>query len=381
LTLPDREHAVLWNDFLLCVEMVVFATALMFAFPVTDFQGGIPNRRVLDNVKEVFTVNDILHDLYHNFTPAYGDYALQRSQGEMPGTATGIINMPRHRAARSVDEASSARCAPMSGSAPTSPAAHESIHTHARAHSLSGNLNPVAREMAQRYRGRSRRMSFNRLLRGTQPVRATLRTRPGPDGAPLGDIETGPGGDVDEDECGGDGQATRNEGVSPGGCMQSVDECTQLSQFGICGGAEETKEAHLLEGGGEKESARIGRLSLVLKFCRKSPSPPGWHGFPVNIVSGVRVEASDAVSQRTEPDSGGSDDSNNGRGGPSTSTSIIQHTATTEEAVHSKRGAVFDTSASASASAAVPVVASSPFPLATVNDLHRVDSCEWGDYA
>lgn len=93
MALADTQHAVLWNDLLLCVEMVIFATALMFAFPVSDFQGGVPDRRVLENVKDVFTMKDIVHDVYHNFTSTYGDYALQRSETETPANASGIIKV------------------------------------------------------------------------------------------------------------------------------------------------------------------------------------------------------------------------------------------------------------------------------------------------
>jgi len=53
------EDAVLWNDLLLCIEMVFFALLLWFAFPVKEFIGGIPDRRVLQNVKDVFKVKDL----------------------------------------------------------------------------------------------------------------------------------------------------------------------------------------------------------------------------------------------------------------------------------------------------------------------------------
>ena len=59
LTLSQPQLSNLWNDFLLCGEMVVFSLCLTFAFPVKEFVGGIPDRRVLHNVKDVISVSDM----------------------------------------------------------------------------------------------------------------------------------------------------------------------------------------------------------------------------------------------------------------------------------------------------------------------------------
>jgi hypothetical protein len=64
--------------------------------------------------------------------PAYQDYAVQRSQTETPATSD--------------------------------------LLTY-----FSGNLDTAAMQMTERYRGRSKRMAFNSLLRGTRPVTAKLR--------------------------------------------------------------------------------------------------------------------------------------------------------------------------------------------------------------
>lgn len=132
LTLAKPNTAVDWNNMLLIAEMVVFSIAFMFAFPVKEFEGGIPHRSVLRNVKDVFTVRDIVQNIYHNFMPEYSDYALQKSQQEIPSTI------------------------------------HEPIY-------MSGNLSRVAKEMAERYRGRSAKKSFNELLRGSNPITAKIR--------------------------------------------------------------------------------------------------------------------------------------------------------------------------------------------------------------
>lgn len=209
LTLADHEHAVLWNDLLLCVEMVIFATALVFAFPVSDFQGGVPDRRVLENVKDVFTLKDILHDVYHNFTSTYDDYALQRSESETPANAAGIMKMRNRLGARtssvqsmlvgsshSSGDGSSTHSNPLgsphsnissakdssksnnssnNSSAPSTPNAADQSAEYLESGQLNGKLGRVALQMSERYRGRSKRLAFNALLRGSQPIRATLR--------------------------------------------------------------------------------------------------------------------------------------------------------------------------------------------------------------
>ena len=117
------EDSLRWNDFILCIEMVVFAIALVFAFPIREFQGGIPDTQLLANMGDVLNVRDMVEDVYHNFMPTYHDYVVQRSEFEAPET----VRMKTY---------------------------------------LAGNLDSVALEMASRYRGRNKRMAFNSLLRG-----------------------------------------------------------------------------------------------------------------------------------------------------------------------------------------------------------------------
>jgi hypothetical protein len=80
LALPmKRELALMWNDLLLCLEMVIFAVTLACAFPHKEYMFGIPDSSFLTNVKDVLNVRDIVQDVYHNFMPTYQDYALQTS--------------------------------------------------------------------------------------------------------------------------------------------------------------------------------------------------------------------------------------------------------------------------------------------------------------
>jgi hypothetical protein len=71
------ENTVMWNDFILCIEMVFFAGLLMIAFPTTgrsspssslpsltpllsEFQGGIPDSKFIENVRSVLSVHDVM---------------------------------------------------------------------------------------------------------------------------------------------------------------------------------------------------------------------------------------------------------------------------------------------------------------------------------
>eukprot|EP00605_Chrysophyceae_sp_TOSAG23-4_P000624 GSChrysophyteH1.ASY1.ANO1.703.1 assembled CDS len=128
-------QAFSWKCLLLSVEMVFFSSMLACAFPISEFMGGIPDRRVLSNIGDLFAVRDIVEGFEHNFKPVYKDYALQRSQSEAPETVR--------------------------------------LKTY-----LAGNIDHVAMEMTERYRGRSARFAFNSLLRGNKPIRAGLRPRP-----------------------------------------------------------------------------------------------------------------------------------------------------------------------------------------------------------
>jgi hypothetical protein len=127
----SEEKQFLWKCFALSLEMVLFAMILSCAFPISEFMAGIPDRRVLSNMRDLFAVKDLYEGFIHNFKPAYHDYALQRQQNEAPETIR--------------------------------------LRTY-----FVGNVDNVAMEMTERYRGRSSRMAFNALLRGEKPIRATL---------------------------------------------------------------------------------------------------------------------------------------------------------------------------------------------------------------
>ncbi|KAL3659392.1 hypothetical protein V7S43_015663 [Phytophthora oleae] len=84
-----NEQTFAWKDFILCVEMVFFAFVHLLAFNSSQFKKNLdrlPDSEVLNNMKEVLSLSDILADAYHNFMPSYRDYMLQRG-GESTGRA------------------------------------------------------------------------------------------------------------------------------------------------------------------------------------------------------------------------------------------------------------------------------------------------------
>ncbi|CEG47806.1 Predicted seven transmembrane receptor-rhodopsin family [Plasmopara halstedii] len=85
-----NEQTFAWKDFILCIEMVLFALLHLLAFNSSQFKKNLdrlPDSEVLNNMKEVLSLSDILADAYHNFMPSYREYMLQRPGGESGGSA------------------------------------------------------------------------------------------------------------------------------------------------------------------------------------------------------------------------------------------------------------------------------------------------------
>merc|ERR1712228_947042 len=77
------EIAELWNDFILCCEMTIFAMVHLYSFPWWEFRTGMPSSRdlVAQNAKKVLSFKDVVSDVYHNIAPAYQTYVLQTDDG------------------------------------------------------------------------------------------------------------------------------------------------------------------------------------------------------------------------------------------------------------------------------------------------------------
>jgi len=80
-------QSIRWNDLFLSIEMVPFAIILSCAFGVEDLSK-LPDARWLKNIKDVFSVKDVVQDTYHNFMPTYREYVLQSAS--QPGAVTPI---------------------------------------------------------------------------------------------------------------------------------------------------------------------------------------------------------------------------------------------------------------------------------------------------
>ncbi|KAG5184905.1 organic solute transporter Ostalpha-domain-containing protein [Tribonema minus] len=78
------EQALLWNNFLLCVECVPFALLLNHAFPFHDFMTNTADKRVADSMRTMLNVGDVFQDAYHSFMPSYQDYVVARDDHDNP---------------------------------------------------------------------------------------------------------------------------------------------------------------------------------------------------------------------------------------------------------------------------------------------------------
>ncbi len=97
---------------------IIFAGLLWIAFPVKEFSMGIPDKRILKNVRDVFHMREVFSDILYNFNPTYKDYSVQKSENELNQTVLA-----------------------------------ESTNS-----SLGRNLGACALEMSERYRGKRRRL-------------------------------------------------------------------------------------------------------------------------------------------------------------------------------------------------------------------------------
>jgi len=77
-----------WNDFVLCVEVLLFAVLHSRSFTYTEFRAGIPDASVLRNVGQVLSVRDVVQDTVHSFQASYQDYVLHKNPGANNASVT-----------------------------------------------------------------------------------------------------------------------------------------------------------------------------------------------------------------------------------------------------------------------------------------------------
>lgn len=99
-----------WSDFILCIEMILFALMLSCAFTKEPYDLGVENtdsvgraRTVMQSASNVLAVRDMVQDAYHNFMPAYQDYLLQREDTATMAKVRRRIKFPGSKTASTPD--------------------------------------------------------------------------------------------------------------------------------------------------------------------------------------------------------------------------------------------------------------------------------------
>jgi len=78
----DMDEGLRWDDFILCMEMLLFAVIHLKFFPWQEFRTDIPDRRALTNMKGILSVVDVVKDIRHSFKPSHKEYILQGARSD-----------------------------------------------------------------------------------------------------------------------------------------------------------------------------------------------------------------------------------------------------------------------------------------------------------
>ncbi|KAL2254240.1 UNVERIFIED_CONTAM: Transmembrane protein [Sesamum indicum] len=76
--IKDTEEAAEFQNFIICVEMLIAALGHLYAFPYKEYAGaniGV-NRGFTASLAHALKLNDFYHDTVHQFAPTYHDYVL-----------------------------------------------------------------------------------------------------------------------------------------------------------------------------------------------------------------------------------------------------------------------------------------------------------------
>ncbi|KAI3788813.1 hypothetical protein L2E82_01591 [Cichorium intybus] len=89
--IKNAEEAAQFQNFIICVEMLIAAVGHLYAFPYKEYAGanvGAP-RGFTASLAHALKLNDFYHDTVHQFAPTYHDYVLYNhssDSGEESGT-------------------------------------------------------------------------------------------------------------------------------------------------------------------------------------------------------------------------------------------------------------------------------------------------------
>ncbi|XP_075520610.1 uncharacterized protein LOC142553936 [Primulina tabacum] len=81
----DTEEAAEFQNFIICVEMLIAAIGHLYAFPYKEYAGANvgSNLGFTESLAHALKLNDFYHDTVHQFAPTYHDYVLyNHSEGE-----------------------------------------------------------------------------------------------------------------------------------------------------------------------------------------------------------------------------------------------------------------------------------------------------------
>lgn len=76
-----------WNDFILCLEMVIFAVLQIWAYNWNEFNWSEPESGFLESMGDALSMGDVAQDIRHSFRPKYDAYAVATNgeSGLSPG--------------------------------------------------------------------------------------------------------------------------------------------------------------------------------------------------------------------------------------------------------------------------------------------------------
>ncbi|GAV87377.1 Solute_trans_a domain-containing protein, partial [Cephalotus follicularis] len=83
--IKDAEEAAQFQDFIICVEMLIAAAGHFYAFPYKEYAGANigGTRGLTGSLAQALKLNDFYHDTVHQFAPTYHDYVLyNHSEGD-----------------------------------------------------------------------------------------------------------------------------------------------------------------------------------------------------------------------------------------------------------------------------------------------------------